>query len=57
MLFLQQFLLKVYKNKSYIKIGGDGQDYTFHGKQWVSNKTGQIAKRDVAHILFKQFLP
>ncbi len=43
--------------KGQIAQGGDGQNYTFHGKQWVNNVTGQIAKRDVAHTLFKQFLP
>ncbi len=43
--------------KGQIAKGGDGQDYTFHGKQWVNNATGQIAKRVVSHHLFKQFLP
>ena len=38
--------------------GGDGQEYVFGGGgQWINTSTGDDAKRDVAHTLFKQFLP
>jgi len=38
--------------------GGDGQEYVFGGgEQWINTATGDDAKRDVAHTLFKQFLP
>ena len=44
--------------KGQIAKGGDGQEYVFGGGgQWINTSTGDDAKRDVAHTLFKQFLP
>ncbi len=44
--------------KGQIAKGGDGQEYVFGGGgQWINTSTGDDAKKDVAHTLFKQFLP